>query len=174
MNNEVSLPVLRAAKRAVFGSVAVFAVTTVHHVYGAYIYNTPWRIHAAFVSGFATVLIASLLQLLRKRPNDVIGVVASWAFVAVTFLIPFLAFGVFEGAYNHVLKVVLYYSHASPGLMAQLYPPPAYEMPNNLFFEITGVTQVIPGLFTGYYLYRFVQDRRKPLNAVSDASVTAA
>jgi len=174
MSKEASLPVLRFAQWALFGSVAVFAFTTVHHVYGAYIYNTPWRIHAAFVSGLATALIAALLQLLRKRPDEVIGLVASWAFVAVTFLIPFLAFGVFEGAYNHVLKVVLYFSHASPRLMARLYPPPAYEMPNNLFFEITGAMQVIPGFFTGYYLYRFVQERRKRLSTVAGGSVTVA
>ena len=32
---------LEAAKRATHASMGVCAVTTVHHVYGAYIYNTP-------------------------------------------------------------------------------------------------------------------------------------
>jgi hypothetical protein len=51
--------------------------------------------------------------------------------------------------------------------MMRLFPPPAYEMPNNGFFEITGVIQVIPGFMTGYYLYRFVQEQRKPCDAFS-------
>ena len=167
MRNENYQPAMRSSQRALFGSVAMFVLTTVHHVYGAYLYHTPWRIHAAFISGFATGLVAALLPLFRKRPNDLAGLVASWAFVAVTFLVPFLGFGVFEGAYNHALKLVLYFSHVSPALMSRLYPPAAYEMPSNSLFEITGLMQVIPGGFTGYYLYRFVQERRKLLSTVA-------
>jgi hypothetical protein len=162
MNSQVSVPTLRAAKRASLGAASVFAVTTVHHVYGAHIYNTAWRIHAAIVSGLATALIGTSLWLFRKHWGDAVGVVAFWSFTVVTFLVPFLGFGVFEGAYNHVLKDALYFAHLSPGLMMRLFPPPAYEMPNNGFFEITGVIQVIPGFMTGYYLYRFVQEQRKP------------
>ena len=83
------------------------------------------------------------------------GAIAFWTFTLVTFLVPFLGFGVFEGAYNHALKIALYFAHASPPLMARLYPAPTYEMPNDAFFEITGVAQVIPGFLTGYYLYLF-------------------
>jgi hypothetical protein len=170
MNSRVSVPTLRAAKRATLGAAAIFAVTTVHHVYGAYIYHTVWRIHAAIVSGFATALIGTSLWLLRKHWGDAVDVVAFWSFIVVTFLVPFLGFGVFEGAYNHVLKDALYFAHSSPGLMMRLFPPPAYEMPNNGFFEITGVIQVIPGLMTGYYLYRFVQEQQKSRDVVSIGS----
>lgn len=148
--------------RESLGAASVFAVTTVHHVYGAHIYNTAWRIHAAIVSGLATALIGTSLWLFRKHWGNAVGVVAFWSFTVVTLLVPFLGFGVFEGAYNHVLKDALYFAHSSPGLMMRLFPPPAYEMPNNGFFEITGVIQVIPGFMTGYYLYRFVQEQRKP------------
>jgi hypothetical protein len=163
MNSRESAPTLRAAKRATLSAAAIFAVTTVHHVYGAHIYNTPWRVHAAVVGGLATALIATSLWLLRRHS----GVVAFWTFILVTLLVPFLAFGVFEGAYNHVLKDALYFAHSSPRLMMRLFPPPAYEMPNNAFFEITGVIQVIPGFMTGYYLYLFVRDRQKARDSAS-------
>jgi hypothetical protein len=84
---------IEAAKRATFGSIGVCAVTTVHHVYGAYIYNTPWRLHAALISTLATALIAVCLRLLRRQTNNRIGAVASWTFMTVTFLVPFLGFG---------------------------------------------------------------------------------
>jgi hypothetical protein len=161
VNNVISETMLRAAKRATLGTVAICVVTTVHHVYGAYIYNTPWRVHAAVVSGLATALIAVSLWLLRNRSGDAIGAVASWTFLVVTLLVPFLGFGVFEGAYNHALKDVLYCAHVSPGLMTALFPPPTYEMPNDLFFEVTGVMHVVPGFFTGYWLYRFLRERRR-------------
>jgi hypothetical protein len=164
---------IQAAKRATLGSMGICAVTTVHHVYGAYIYNTPWRLHAAVISALATALIAVSLRLLRRRSNDGIGVVASWTFMTITFLVPFLGFGVFEGVYNHALKIALYFAHTSPVLMARLFPPPTYEMPNDAFFEITGVMQVIPGFVTGYYLYRFVQVPKKPTEATCDSQVYA-
>jgi len=46
--------------------------------------------------------------------------------------------------------------------MTRLFPPPAYEMPNNVLFEITGVMQVVPGFMTGYYLYQFMRRGRRP------------
>jgi hypothetical protein len=168
-----SLPTLRAAKGATLGSVAIFSVTTIHHVYGAYIYSTPWRVHAAIVSGIATALIAASAWLLQRHWNDGFGLAASRVFIPVTFMVPFLGFGVFEGIYNHSLKVVLYFAHVSPTLMARLFPPPTYEMPNNAFFEITGVLQVIPGLMTGYYLYQFVRGLQNSRDAGSDTHVSA-
>lgn len=152
---------------------AISAITTIHHVNGAYIYNTPWRVHAAIVSGFATALIAASAWLLQRHWNDGFGAAALWVFIATTFLVPFLGFGVFEGAYNHLLKVALYFAHVSPTLMARLFPPPTYEMPNNAFFEITGVLQVVPGLMTGYYLYQFVRGLQNSRHAGSDTQMSA-
>jgi hypothetical protein len=151
----------------------ICGVTTVHHVFGAYIYHTPWRLHAVMISALATALIAVFFRLLRRRANDRIGVVAFWAFMTVTFLIPFLGFGLFEGVYNHALKIALYLAHISPVLMARLFPPPTYEMPNDAFFEVTGVMQVIPGFVTGYYLYRFVQGHKKRTEVTNDSRVYA-
>jgi hypothetical protein len=113
------------------------------------------------VSGLATALIGASLWLFRRYSASAIGAVASWAFIAITFLVPFLGFGVFEGAYNHGLKDALYFTHVPPKLMAQLFPPPAYEMPNDAFFETTGLMHIIPGFLTGFYLYRFVREWQK-------------
>jgi len=164
---------IEAAKRATFGSIVICAVTTVHHVYGAYIYNTPWRLHAALISSLATALIVVCLRLLRTQAKNRIGAVASWTFMMVTFLVPFLGFGLFEGVYNHSMKIALYFAHTSPILMARLFPPPTYEIPNNAFFEVTGVMQVIPGIVTGYYLYRFVQGHKKRTEVTNDSRVYA-
>jgi len=164
---------IEAAKRATLASLGICAVTTVRHVCGAYLYNTLWRLHAALISTLATALIAVCLRLLRRHANNSIGVAASWTFVTVTFLVPFLGFGLFEGGYNHALKIALYFAHASPALMARLFPPPTYEMPNDAFCEVTGVLQVIPGFVTGYYLYRFLQVHNKRTEVTNDSRVYA-
>jgi len=172
MNSRAPLRI-EAAKRATFGSLGICAVTTVHHVYGAYIYRTPWRLHAVMISTLATALMAVCLRLLRRNANNRIGAVVSWTFITVTFLVPFLGFGLFEGFYNHALKIALYFAHTSPVLMARLFPPPTYEMPTDAFFELTGVMQVIPGFITGYYLYRYVQGSQKTTEATSGPRVYA-
>jgi hypothetical protein len=53
--------------------------------------------------------------------------------------------------------------------MRQLFPPLKYELPNDVFFETTGVLQVVPAAITGYYLYRFIQERRHGSNGVATA-----
>ena len=143
---------LVATSKTMWSALAVLLLTTVHHVYGAYIYNTPWRNHVAIVSTVtATILLASL-HVLRTRTGVVAGKIAFWVFAVVTLVIPVVAIGIFEGAYNHALKNALYFTGASGGLMQKLFPPPTYEMPNDAFFEITGVLQLVPAVLAGWYL----------------------
>jgi hypothetical protein len=70
-------------------------------------------------------------------------------------------FGLFEGLYNHVVKDVLYFGGATTGLMMRLFPPPTYEMPNDMFFELTGILQVVPAAFAAWYLHRMMNRRGK-------------
>lgn len=46
--------------------------------------------------------------------------------------------------------------------MRRLFPPPAYERPNDVFFEVTGVLQLVLGIVTGHQLYGLLLERRKP------------
>jgi hypothetical protein len=142
--------------RSMLNTVAIFVITTVHHVYGAYLYNSPWRIHAVLVSGVSTVVIAGSLWLFRRYSTAAVGQFAFWSFVVLTVLVPVLGFGMFEGVYNHGLKDALYLINAPRSLMQRLFPAPMYEMPNNYFFEITGLLQIVPGFLAGRYLYRTV------------------
>ncbi len=140
-------------------ALTVLILTSVHHVYGAYRYQTPWRLHAAAVSAVVAAVIVACLFTIRRRRDDTRAYVAFWVLVVVTALVPVLAIGVFEGGYNHVLKNVLYFAGAPRGLMTALFPPPLYEMPDDLFFEATGVMQVIPGFATGWFLYELLRER---------------
>lgn len=148
------------ATRVLASTVAVFVVTTIHHGYGAYHYHTPWRLHAAAISGAATLLMAGLLILFRSR-SVIIHSLARCGFMVLALIVPFLAFGVFEGGYNHALKDLLYLLNASPKLTLRMFPPKLYELPNDAFFEVTGVLQIVPGVLTGYYLLDIVRHIRR-------------
>jgi hypothetical protein len=151
---------LRSANRATVAATAVLLLTTVHHLYGARVYRTPWRRHAAIVSTLASVLIGGSLSLLRRHGTDTTGKLAFWAFTGANLAFPIVGFGLFEGGYNHLVKDVLYFSGASPTVMRRLYPPPRYELPDNVFFEVTGVLQVVPAAVTAYHLYHLVRPRQ--------------
>ena len=145
--------------RVAWFALAVLLLTTVHHVYGAYVYQTPWRLHAAYVSGFTAAAILASLRIVWRGTDDAFSAIAFWLFAGVTLLIPVLTIGLFEGAYNHVVKDALYFAGASAARLNRMFPPPTYEMPNDVFFEMTGVMQVVPASLTAWFLYRLVHVR---------------
>jgi hypothetical protein len=132
--------------------VAVLLLTGVHHAYGAYVYQTPWRYHVLLLSVPTMLVILWSHRRLGQRPGDA-G--ARLLLVLVTLVVPVLGIGAFEGFYNHLLKDVLYFGGTSQALLNRLFPPPTYEMPNDAVFEITGVAQALLGATTAWYLYRF-------------------
>jgi peroxiredoxin len=146
----------RTAALVTWGAAAVMLLTSVHHAYGARVYGTPCRYHVLLLAIPALLVIVWSRARLRRAPGDVL---ARRLFVLTTLAVPVLGIGAFEGLYNHVVKDVLYFLHAPSALMGSLFPPPAYEMPNDVFFEVTGVAQVIPGAVTARYLARFVSER---------------
>jgi hypothetical protein len=149
----------RGGSRVALSAVAVLLLTDVHHVYGAYVYQTPWRYHVLLLSIPAMLGILWSHRRLRHRPGDAF---ARWILGLTTLIVPVLGIGAFEGFYNHLVKDVLYVHGTSSALMRRLFPPPRYEMPNDAFFEITGIAQAILGAATAWHLYRFGARRGEP------------
>lgn len=126
--------------RIAWYSVALAIVTTIHHVYGALIYHTPWRLHILMLSIPVIVLTLILRRRLTRSDADN-KCFMFWAFYFIT-LIPSTGFiGVFEGIYNHLFKNIMFFGAASERLLRTLFPAPTYEMPNDFLFEFTGVLQ---------------------------------
>ncbi|AYB32476.1 hypothetical protein [Chryseolinea soli] len=123
-------------------SVALMVLTSIHHAYGAIIYNTPWRLHILMISVpviiFTGVFYYRVLKKGIRTRSVFFGVYLVLTLVASVALI-----GLFEGVYNHLLKNALFYTGASHQILIALFPPPTYEMPNDFWFEFTGVLQGI-------------------------------
>ncbi|HEX3252965.1 MAG TPA: hypothetical protein VHS05_26225 [Pyrinomonadaceae bacterium] len=142
--------------RALWWAIALMALTTVHHLYGAVIYQTPWRHHAALVATGTVLVSVASFRIHRSMASQRTGQIAFWIFVILSMLIAVLGVGLFEGGYNHTLKNILYFTTHDAALMQRLFPPPTYEMPNDAFFEITGVLQFPLGLVTGWELIKTI------------------
>jgi hypothetical protein len=153
--------------RAGFTSAIVLILTAIHHAYGAVVYNTPWRLHVVPPAIITTIAIATFLYLTNRCFETFLGQASFYLAISLIVLVPIGFFGGFEGAYNHVLKNIFYFSGAGESVMQKLFPPPMYELPNNLFFETTGVLTFFAALVAGYFAYdlykRWQQIHRKNL-----------
>lgn len=150
------LPLSRAFRAAL----AILLLTSVHHAYGAYIYRTPWRLHVAVVAVLTAWVLWIAARVIRSYPAGPARGVATVAFCLVDAIVPVLAIGFFEGGYNHVLKNALYFIGSSPLFMTRLFPPPVYELPNDVIFEASGIVQFVIGVVAAYRLHGFIRHRR--------------
>ena len=152
---------LAAAQRTVVGGLAVLLLTTVHHLYGAYVYGTPWRNHVAHVAGLGAAVLVGALLVFKRQGGTTVGRIALGIVMLGTLVLPVIGIGLFEGGYNHAAKLALYFAGSAPAVMQRFFPPPTYELPNDAFFEVTGVLQLVLGLITGRYLLRVLGERRR-------------
>lgn len=131
----------------------LMVLTSVHHAYGAMIYHTPWRLHILFIS--VPVIVATLLM--NRLALTSYRSLWTWGYGVLIFTASVLLIGSYEGLYNHLLKNVLYFGGLSAGSMAVLFPPGMYELPNDVFFEITGMLQGIVVIPLAIYFMRWVR-----------------
>jgi hypothetical protein len=120
----------------------LMVLTTIHHVYGAYLYNTPWRLHVAFVSIPVLIITALVTRYLVKKETFK-NRFLFWLYWGIILIVSVLLIGTYEGIYNHFLKDVLFFAHVGRHSLLKLFPPPKYEMPNDFIFEFTGVLQAL-------------------------------
>ncbi len=127
--------------KASWYSIALMVLTSIHHVYGAFRYHTPWRLHVLLLSIPVIILTIVIDRVVRRRAK--ISAFVFWAFFTITLVPSISLIGFYEGIYNHILKNILFYGGADINVLHTLFPPPKYEMPNDVWFEITGVLQGI-------------------------------
>jgi hypothetical protein len=129
---------------------ALFALTAFHHYYGSLVYVTPWRAHVALVGGITLGICIWLIWLYRRYHSKL------WlnSYLLIALIVFGLLIGLFEGFYNHTIKDILYFSGLDLIKWRSLFPAPAYELPDNLIFESTGVLQFAVGLVQIYFLYK--------------------
>lgn len=119
------------ARSSLILTLALVALTGLHHLYGAWRYATPWRMHGIAI-GLVLVLVG--VWLLWR------GHIGSWLAIS-TFVA--VVVGLIEGGYNHGVKLVFALRGAVP---AALFPSPPFEVPSDVVFEASGVAQLLVGI----------------------------
>lgn len=89
-----------------------------------------------------------------------LGSIARGIFIGVALFGPIGWIGLFEGGYNHALKIILFQFDLPAATVQRYYPPGIYEPPQDLFFETTGVMQLAVALWGLGNLLKFVRISR--------------
>lgn len=140
-------------------SVAVLVVlTSAHHAYGAFVYQTPWRLHTLPINFIIFFVVSGFIFYSHK--NLPWGRGARVLAVGLILLTWLGWVGLYEGFYNHLIKDCLYFLGFSPAVMNTMFPSPMYEMPNNLIFELTGILQLLPLPYIAIYSFKCLRDSK--------------
>jgi hypothetical protein len=65
--------------------------------------------------------------------------------------------GLYEGMFNHLMKNLLYFLGLDRDTLLQLFPPPTYVMPNDFWFELTGIAQALITVPLIYFSIKMVK-----------------
>lgn len=134
-------------------SVGTMVMTLVHHLYGAVIYDEPFRLHVAIFAVPVILLLLSAYVGYKKVSNVGFKKIFLATFLVASMLFSVAAIGLYEGGYNHVIKNILYFAGISTETLDKIYPS-VYELPNDFVFELTGIAQFVMGLMCGMQILR--------------------
>ena len=84
-----------------------------------------------------------------------------WLLLIVTLVPSIGMIGVYEGIYNHLVKNIMFFGGASKETLVKFFPPPTYELPNDFWFELTGIAQAILVFPLIKYLIRLKMSKKK-------------
>lgn len=146
-------------------ALGAIVLTGVHHAYGAFVFDTPYRLHILQIGVPIGAVIAAALAVAWWRGRTAFGRTALWLAAALIIFFPVLLIGVYEGGFNHLAKNVAYFVAGADGLAAlnaagdnplihgilqfalgaearaELTGSDALEPPSDVFFELTGIAQ---------------------------------
>jgi hypothetical protein len=140
-------------KMTMLWSAGTMVMTLVHHLYGAIIYDEPFRLHVAIFAIPVIVVLLGTYAGYEKVSNILLKKIFLVIFFTVSILFSVAAIGLYEGGYNHVIKNILYFGGISTEILDQIYPS-VYELPNDFVFELTGIAQFVTGLLCGFEILR--------------------
>lgn len=105
-------------------------LTTIHHLHGARIYDTPGRYHAVSLA-VAAIAVQGALLVLALAEGPRVAALGRAGFKVVSVLAFVILFGAFEGGVTHIVAPLLAGGYGA-------------DEPFDLLFEVTGVLQIVP------------------------------
>lgn len=146
----------RLANRTALAILAAYGLTTVHHIYGGLVDKAPNRLRVPFIMAIPSLVALEALRRYRRTGSGAALATSS----AVAVLAWVVLSGLLHGGYAHAYKDILFLVDGPPKLYYPLNPDEHYP-PDDIFFEITGVLEMVTGYFIALFTYRLIRDRQQ-------------
>jgi hypothetical protein len=143
-------------KRARLAILVEWVITALHHFEGGLVYGTPNRTFAPLIFAIPLLITFGLLYVYKRTRQGF----ALALFSITTLLLWVGVIGLFEGGYNHTVKVAFYLTGVSPAVMERFFPSYEYVWPNDAFFETSGILTLIASYWPGLYTFRLIRNWR--------------
>jgi hypothetical protein len=139
------------------GIVSSWAVFSIHHAYEAGLARANSPIGMVVLSTIVLIATFVLLDLWERT-----GSLPIYAFFSVVTLFWWVgALGLIEGLYGHTLKDILYFFfHVAPAALPRAPIGLTYDVPTNVFGEVTGVLPFVFGIWIAIAWVRLESQRR--------------
>jgi hypothetical protein len=142
--------------RAALAILAAYVLTTIHHIYGGLVDRAPNRLRVPLIMAIPSLItLGSLYRYRRTGSGAALATSSTVAVVAWVFLS-----GLLHGGYAHAYKDMLFLVNGPQELYYPLNPGEHYP-PDDIFFEITGVLEMVTGYFIALFTYRLIRDRQQ-------------
>jgi hypothetical protein len=144
----------RLANRTALAILTAYGLTTVHHIYGGIVDGAPNRLRVPFIMALPSLVALGSLHR-YKRTGSRAALAASSTVAVLAWVV---LSGLVHGGYAHAYKDILFLADGSPQLYYPLNPDEHYP-PDDIFFEITGVLEMVTAYVIALFTYRLVRDR---------------
>jgi len=142
--------------RTALATLAAYALTTVHHIYGGLVDRAPNRLLVPVIMAIPSLITLGSLRRYKRTGSG--AALATSSTVAVLAWV--VLSGLVHGAYSHAYKDILFLVDGPPELYYPLNPDEHYP-PDDVFFEITGVLEMVTAYFIALFTYRLIRDRQQ-------------
>lgn len=146
----------RLINRAALAILAAYTLTFIHHVCGGLVDGATNRLLVPIIMAVPLLVTLGLLYLYKKTGSGF--ALASFSIAAVLAWV--MVLGLLHGGYAHTYKDILFLVGGSPRLYYPLNPNEHYP-PDGIFFEITGVLDMVTAYFVTLFTLRLIRDRQK-------------
>jgi len=154
--NNVNRTTRQSINGAALAILAGYALTTIHHIYGGLVDRAPNRLRVPVIMAIPSlVALGSLYRYKRTGSGAALATSSTVAVLAWVVLS-----GLVHGGYAHAYKDILFLVDGPPELYYPLNPDEHYP-PDDLFFEISGVLEMVTSYFIALFTYRLIRDRQQ-------------
>src|SRR4029453_10477235 len=149
----------RLIRLVAFAFIAQMLLTSIHHVYGGLIYDSTLRLAMPILAVVELLIVLGLLFWYRRSVSGI--ALALFSIIAVMVGV---VQGMFHALYSHLYKDILFLmgvpAETVRNYFVPLMPNDFIYPPNDIFFEATGILELVTISLIAIYTYRLIQNWR--------------